>query len=194
MPFITEEIYSYLMPQDDTIMYATYPTYDPSLSFPYEEDEVERMKEAIRSIRQVRLQMNVPTKQKAEVIVVSEDPAVRATFEDGASFLKMLASASEIMVRENDEGISENAVNLPIRDGHIRIPLEELVDFEKERERLTKEKKRLEGEIKRCQGKLNNQGFVAKAPAAVVEEEKTKLAKYQSLMDEVEKSLAGLAN
>ena len=98
------------------------------------------------------------------------------------------------MVRENDEGISENAVNLPIRDGHIRIPLEELVDFEKERERLTKEKKRLEGEIKRCQGKLNNQGFVAKAPAAVVEEEKTKLAKYQSLMDEVEKSLAGLAN
>ncbi|MCF0135038.1 MAG: valine--tRNA ligase, partial [Lachnospiraceae bacterium] len=192
MPFITEEIYSYICPEDETIMYAPYPAYRDEMNFPAEEDEVERMKEAIRNIRAIRLQMNVPPRQKAEVIVVSTDPKVRETFEIGASFLTMLASASSIKVQADDAGIPDSAVNLPVRDGHIRIPMEQLVDLAAEKARLEKEKKRLEGELKRLEGKLSNQGFLAKAPAAVIEEEKAKQNKYRSLMDEVEKSLAKL--
>ena len=94
--------------------------------------------------------------------------------------------------KNTDAGISENAVTIPIRDAKVRIPLEELVDFAAEKERLLKEKKRLEGELKRVSGKLSNQGFLAKAPAAVIEEEKAKQVKYQALMDQVEESLAKL--
>ena len=190
--FISEEIFSYLEPEQETIMYAAWPTYDEAMNFPEEEEEVERMKEAIRGIRGVRLQMNVPAKQKTEVMIVSASEKVRDTFTQGAAFLAPLASATKVTVFETDEAVPQNAVSIPITGGQVRIPLDQLVDMEAEKQRLLKEKKRLEGELKRVAGKLSNQGFLAKAPAALVEEERAKQAKYQSLMDEVEKSLAAL--
>lgn len=189
MPFITEEIYSYLAPQEESLMIAPWPEYTEALSFPEEEDQVERMKEAIRGIRNVRTQMNVPPKTKTQVYVVSEAPAVRAVFEGGAAFLRPLASASAIMVCENADGIPENAVSIPVREATLRIPLDQLVDTSVEKARLEKEKERLLGEVSRIEKKLSNEGFVAKAPARVVEEEKEKLGKYQAQLQQVEDSL-----
>ena len=192
MPFITEEIYNKLRPEEETIMFAKWPEYSEDRNFPKEEEAVERMKEAIRGIRETRRQMNVPPKQKADVIVVSSDEKVRRIFEDGASFLGHLAFATKVTVQADMTGIADNAASIPIRDGLIRIPLEQLVDFEKEKARLLKEKKRLEGELKRSAGKLSNKGFLAKAPQSVIEEEKEKAEKYRALMDQVEDSLKKL--
>jgi len=192
MPYITEEIYSYLEPSEETIMLGPWPVYDEAMNFPEEEDAVERMKEAIRGIRNTRTAMNVEAKTKTEVIVVSADEKVRSIFEDGAAFLKPLMMATDVRVLENADSVPENAVSIPIRDGVVRIPLEELVDFEAEKARLSKEKTRLEGELKRVRGKLSNPGFVSKAPEKVINEEKEKEAKYQALMDQVLESLKAL--
>ena len=192
MPFITEEIYSYLCPEEETIMFSEWPAYDEAMHFPEEEDEVERMKEAIRGIRNVRSQMNVPPKQKAQVIVVSEQERVLDIFRRGGSFLAPLAFATEVSVQADRTGIPESAVTIPIREAVICIPLDQLVDLEKERERLTKERQRLEGEIARVEKKLSNQGFISKAPASVVDEEKAKGDKYRSLLEQVETSLRNL--
>ena len=192
MPFITEEIFSYLCPEEETIMYAAWPVYRDEMNFPAEENEVERMKEAIRGIRNIRTQMNVPPKQKAQVIVVSADEKVQDIFRRGGSFLAPLAFATEVTVQADRTGISESAVTVPIQDGTVCIPLDQLVDLEKERERLLKEKKRLEGEITRVEKKLGNPGFVSKAPAQVIEEEKAKGEKYRSMLEQVENSLKNL--
>ena len=189
MPFITEELYSYIRPEEETIMYAAWPQYREDWSFPQDAEEVEAMKEAIRGIRNVRTQMNVPPKQKAEVIFVSEDAHTRSIFERGASFLAPLAFASEVKVQENTDGISETAVSIPLQKAAAFIPLEQLVDLDKERARLQKENARLEQEISRTSKKLSNAGFVSKAPAAVVEEERKKLAKYEDMKRQVEEQL-----
>ncbi len=192
MPFITEEIFSYLCPEEETIMYAAWPVYRDEMNFPAEENEVERMKEAIRGIRNIRTQMNVPPKQKAQVIVVSADEKVQDIFRRGGSFLAPLAFATEVTVQADRTGISDSAVTVPIQDGTVCIPLDQLVDLDKERERLLKEKKRLEGEITRVEKKLGNPGFVSKAPAQVIEEEKAKGEKYRSMLEQVENSLKNL--
>ncbi len=192
MPFITEEIDSYLEPEKDTIMFAAWPQYEESLHFAAEEEEVERMKEAIRGIRNVRSQMNVPPKQKAQVIVVSANEKVQDIFRRGGSFLAPLAFATQVSVQADRGGIPDSAVSIPIQDGTVFIPLEQLVDLAKERERLEKEKARLEGEIARVEKKLANAGFVAKAPAQVVEAEKAKGEKYRSLLEQVNENLNNL--
>ena len=173
-------------------MYAAWPVYRDEMNFPAEENEVERMKEAIRGIRNIRTQMNVPPKQKAQVIVVSADEKVQDIFRRGGSFLAPLAFATEVTVQADRTGISDSAVTVPIQDGTVCIPLDQLVDLEKERERLLKEKKRLEGEITRVEKKLGNPGFVSKAPAQVIEEEKAKGEKYRSMLEQVENSLKNL--
>lgn len=192
MPFITEEIYSYLRPSEDTIMYAAWPTYDEARSFPAEEEEVERMKEAIRGIRNARSQMNVPPKQKTQVTVVSAEPHVQDIFRRGAAFLAPLAFATKVEVQADRTGIAENALTIPIQEGAVCIPLEELVDTEKEKERLNKEKQRLLGEIERVEKKLQNESFISKAPAQVVDAERAKAEKYRSLLAQVENSLESL--
>lgn len=133
MPFITEELYSYIRPQEETIMYAAWPKYREDWSFPQETEEVEAMKEAIRGIRNIRTQMNVPPKQKSQVIFVSEDAATRRIFENGAEFLVPLAFASEVKVQNDMTGISETAVSIPLHLATAFIPLEQLVDLEKEK-------------------------------------------------------------
>ena len=192
MPFITEELYSYIRPQEETIMYAAWPKYREDWSFPQETEEVEAMKEAIRGIRNIRTQMNVPPKQKSQVIFVSEDAATRRIFENGAEFLAPLAFASEVKVQNDMAGISETAVSIPLHLATAFIPLEQLVDLEKEKSRLQKEWDRLAKEIERTAKKLENSGFVSKAPQAVVEEERKKKAKYEAMQQQVEEQLRRL--
>ncbi len=190
MPFITEELYSYLHPEEPTIMYAEWPKYREEWHFPAEAEEVEAMKEAIRGIRNVRTKMNVSPKQKTTVTFVSKDEHTQDIFRGGSKFLAPLAFASAVKVQDNMDGIEETAVSIPLHRATAFIPLEELVDLAKEKERLQKEKEKWEKEIARLGGKLANPGFVQKAPAAVVEEERRKLEKYKETCQQVVEQLA----
>jgi len=189
MPFITEEIFSGLPTGEESIMISAWPTYDEALSFEADEKRMGIVMDAIRSVRNIRSQMNVVPSKKAKLIIVTENKAV---FEGTGTYFEKLASASETVVTDTKDGIDENAVNVVVEGATIYIPLDELVDREKEIERLEKELKTLEGEIKRVEGKLGNAGFVAKAPAHVVEEEKAKGEKYAKMLEEVKASLAKL--
>ncbi len=193
MPFITEEIYCTLNPQEETVMTASWPVFDEAWSFPQEEADVERMKEAVRSIRAVRAELQVPPSKKASVYVVSADDAVRETFRSGSVFFATLASANEVHVQEDKEGIADDAVSAVIPQAAIYIPFAELVDIEKEIERLKKEEERLTKEIARSNGMLGNPNFVQKAPEAKVQAEKDKLADYQQMMEQVRTRLEQLS-
>lgn len=150
------------------------------------------MKEAVRGIRNVRANMNVPNSKKATVYVVSENPKVRDIFERGKVFFSVLSFAGEVVVQSDKAGIAKDAVSTIIPEAAIYIPLAELVDIEKEKERLKKEEARLTKELARVNGMLNNEKFVSKAPAAKIQEEKEKLEKYTQMMDQVKRRLSGL--
>ena len=186
MPFITEEIFSYLPTGEESIMISKWPEYDEALCFEDDEKRMEVVMEAIKAIRNLRTQMNVVPSKKAKVIIVCQDKAV---FEGTEVFFEKLASASETLIQTDKDGIDENAVTAIAPGAEIFIPLDELVDKEKELARLNDEKKRLEGEIKRVEGKLNNPGFVAKAPEKVVAEEKEKGEKYKEMLSKVLESI-----
>ena len=191
MPFITEEIYCNLT-GEESIMLASWPEYREEYSFVREEAAVELMKEAVRGIRNIRAEMNVSPKKKAKVFVVSEKEDVREIFEQGKVFFGTLGYASEVAVQADREGIAEDAVSTMVPDAVIYMPFAELVDIEKEIERLNKEQKKLGGEIKRCEGMLNNERFLSKAPEQKVEEEKEKLSKYRQMLEKVEERLGQL--
>lgn len=193
MPFITEEIYCTLNPEEESVMIASWPKWKEAWDFQAEEASVETIKEAVRQIRAVRTQMNVPPSKKATVYVVSEDTQVRETFEHGKVFFATLGSASEVLVQEDKTGIADDAVSAVIPNASIYIPFAELVDIEKEIARLRKEGERLEKEIARSNGMLNNERFISKAPAAKVQDEKDKLASYQQMMAQVKERLAQLS-
>ena len=150
---------------------------------------METIKEAVRGIRNIRAEMNVSPKKKAQVYVVSESEEVRNIFEQGKVFFATLGYASEVMIQADQTGIGEDAVSAVIPNAVIYMPFAELVDIAKEKERLAKEQKRLTGEIKRCEGMLGNERFISKAPEAKVQEEKDKLAKYQQMLAQVEEQL-----
>ena len=185
MPFITEEIYCTLNPEEESIMIASWPAFTEEWNFQKEEADVERMKEAVRSIRAVRTELQVPPSKKASVYVVSEDDTVLDTFRSGSVFFGTLASANEVHVQKDKEGIADDAVSAVIPQAAIYIPFAELVDIEKEIERLKKEEERLNKEIARSNGMLNNPNFVQKAPEAKVQAEKEKLANYEQMMEQV---------
>ncbi len=194
-PFVTEEIYDKLEnPEgpDGLLIRAEWPLFEERLSFPEEEAETERVKEAVRGIRALRKEMNVPMSRKAKVFVVTKNPEVKRTFEHCMSFFGSLAFASEVLVQEGKEGISEDAVSIVIPEANIYMPFADLVDVEKERERLTKERERLAKEISRSKGMLSNSRFLEKAPEEKVKEEREKLAKYEQMMKQVEERLEGL--
>ena len=191
MPFITEEIYCNLT-GEESIMLASWPEYREEYSFAQEEAAVELMKEAVRGIRNIRAEMNVSPKKKAKVFVVSEKKEVRDIFEQGRVFFGTLGYASEVCVQADKEGIAGDAVSTVVPDAVIYMPFAELVDLEKEIERLKKEQKKLGGEIKRCEGMLNNERFLSKAPEQKVEEEKEKLSKYRQMLEKVEERLGQL--
>ena len=184
MPFITEEIYTYLPTVEGSIVIAQWPHYKEEDNMASEEEMMELAMDGIRNIRNARAEMDVPPSKKAKVIIVPAEgkkSAVEATKE----YFVTLASASTVEIVETEENIPEDAVSVVINGAKIFIPLDELVDFEKEKERLTKEKAKLEGEIKRVNGKLSNQGFLAKAPESLVNEEKVKKEKFEEMMKSV---------
>ncbi len=189
MPFITEEIFGSLEPDEESIMISNWPVYSEERNFTREESDIERIKEAVREIRNVRTEMNVAPSKKATVVVVSESEEVRRAFETGSLFFGSLSYASEVIVQSDISGIPEDAVSVVIPDANIYIPFAELVDIAQESARLKKEEEKLEGEIKRAAGMLANERFTSKAPAEKVQEEKDKLAKYEQMLTEVRKQI-----
>ena len=183
MPFITEEVYSNLIVADkaESIMIADWPEADKVMSSPEDAEMMNTMIDAIRGIRAVRKNMDVAPSRKAHIIVVTSSDKIADMFTQGEGFLERLASVSSLETRTTKDGIPSTAVQAVFGGGEIYIPLEDLIDIAKELERLDKEKTRLDGEIKRLNGKLSNESFVSKAPAAVVEQERAKLAKYEEM-------------
>ena len=192
MPFITEEIFCNIQDEEESIMISDWPVYKEEWSFKQDENAVDTIKAAVRAIRNLRTGMNVPPSKKATVYVVSAKSEIRDIFEASKTFFATLGYASEVFIQDSKNGIDENAVSTLIHDAALYIPLAELVDIDKEIERLEKESGRLAGEIKRASGMLANPKFVDKAPAAKVEEEKAKLAKYTEMKAQVEERLAQL--
>ena len=173
-------------------MISAWPEFKEEWSFQKEEAEVELIKEAVRSIRNVRSSMNVPPSKKAHVIVVSEKPQVREVFEGSKAFFGTLSYASQVTVQEDKSGIGEDAVSALIPDAAVYMPFAELVDLEKEIERLKKEEERLTKELARVNGMLSNEKFISKAPQSKIDEEKEKLEKYTQMMNQVKEHLAAL--
>ena len=192
MPFVTEEIFTTLQDKEASIMVSEWPVYDEARSFKTEEESVEVIKEAVRSIRNLRSGMNVPPSRKAKVYVVSESEKIRKIFEEGRVFFETLSYSNEMIVQSDKMGIEEDAVATVIPDATIYIPFAELVDVEKEIERLKREQTKLEKELARVNGMLANPNFVNKAPEAKINEEKEKQEKYNQMMAQVNERLAQL--
>jgi len=192
MPFVTEEIYCTLNEDADSLMIQPWPEYNEALCFDEEEEAVELIKTGVRNIRNVRAQMNVPPSKKAKVYVVTESKKVADIFNNGNVFFKTLAYAGDVVITESKEGIGDDAVSCVIPEATIYMPFDELVDIDKEIERLTKEKDKLQKELNRSAGMLSNEKFLSKAPAEKIEEEKAKQVKYQQMMEEVTKQLEHL--
>ena len=192
MPFITEEIFCNLS-DEESIMISSWPEYKEEWNFAKEEKAVETIKEAVRGIRNTRSGMNVPPSRKANVYVVTTDAEVADIFEEGKVFFTTLSYAAQVTIQADKTGIADDAVAVLIPKASIYIPFADLVDVEKEIERLKNEEKRLEGELKRVNGMLANEKFVSKAPAAKIAEEKEKLEKYTTMMEQVKERLAQLS-
>ena len=192
MPFITEEIYCTLHPEEESIMISSWPVFKEEWNFAKEEDAVEIIKEAVRGIRNVRTGMNVPPSKKAKVFVTAEDERIRKIFEEGEVFFAPLAHASHVTVQKDKTGIDEDAVSAVTSKAVIYMPFAELVDVEKEIERLKKEEERLMKELARVNSMLGNERFISKAPKTKVDEERAKLERYTSMMEQVKERLAQL--
>ena len=189
MPFITEEIYCALPTGEETIMTSEWPKYSDRLNFPEEEKQMSVICGAIKSIRNIRTEMNVVPSRKASMIIVTDNARL---FEGGTAFFEKLAGAKDVTVTNEEKNIPDGAVSVIVEGAKIFIPMDELIDTEKEKQRLEKEKQRLEAEIERVEKKLSNQGFIAKAPAKLIEEEKEKGVKYKEMYGKVLESLAKL--
>ena len=192
MPFITEEIFCTLQSTEESIMISRWPEYTKAWEFEKEEGEIEIIKEAVRGIRNVRSEMNVPPSRKAQVFVVSENENITNAFTEGKLFFEALAYASEVTIQKDKDGIAEDAVSVVIPNATLYIPFAELVDIKQEIERLQKEEKRLMGELSRVNGMLGNERFISKAPQAKIDEEKEKLQKYTQMMEQVKNRLQQL--
>lgn len=182
MPFITEEIWQQLPHEGESIVIASWPKYDAALSFADAAGEMELIKSALKAVRNQRSEMNIPPSKRAKVIIVTPKKDI---FAQGTTFFEKLAGASEVVIADNADDVAKNSVSCVVESAQIFMPLDDLVDREKELARLNKEKENLESEIKRVEGKLSNQGFIAKAPEKVVEEERRKGEKYKQMLEKV---------
>lgn len=191
-PFITEEIFTSIQSEEETIMLSKWPEFTSEFDFEEDEKAIELMKEAIKNIRNIRAEMNVAPSKKAKVFVVSENEDVRNIFEHGKVFFATLAYASEVVVQADKTGVDDDAVSTVIHNGVIYMPSAELVDIAKEKERLSKEREKLIKEVERVEKKLSNQGFVSKAPEKVIAEEKAKMEKYSTMLKAVEEQIERL--
>ena len=192
MPFITEEIFLTIQSEEESIMISSWPEYSEEREYTKEEKEVEIIKEAVRGIRNIRTEMNVPHSRKALVYVVSDNDDIVSAFNDGKLFFTSLAMASEVIIQGDKSGIADDAVSVVIANATIYMPFADLVDIEAEIARLTKEEERLNSEIARCKGMLSNEKFISKAPEAKVNAEKEKLANYEQMLSQVSERLNSL--
>ena len=183
MPFVTEEIYTKLYNDDESIMISKWPEYDEKYNYQKDEDEIEKFKTIITEIRNIRNNMNVHPSRKSKLIIVTD--SYKDLVNESEELFKKLGFASEIELKDNKDGIPQNAVSV-VTDGiEIFMPFEDLVDISAEKERLEGEKTKLEAEVMRAEKMLSNPGFVNKAPEAKINEEKAKLAKYKEMLDSV---------
>ena len=190
MPFVTEEVYTKLYNNDESIMISEWPKYKEKLNFAKEEDEIEMIKSIIGEIRNIRNNMNVHPSRKSKLICVTEK--YDKLIEESKEFLKKLGFANEIIIQKDKKDIPENSFSIIQKDLEIYIPFEDLVDIEAEKERLEKEKERLEKEVLRGEKMLSNPGFINKAPESKVKEEKEKLSKYKEMLENTIERLNGM--
>ena len=192
MPFITEEIYSALVPEEESLMMSSWPEHKDERNFLADENVMEHVKAITRGIRNTRSEMDVPNSRKTKVYVVCEDKGIGAGIEGMKDSVMPLMMANDIIISETKQGVDDSAVSVVVPDAVVYLPMEELVDFEQERERLKKEEERLTKEIRRAEGMLANEKFVSKAPEAKVQAERDKLEKYTQMLAQVKERMAGL--
>ena len=190
MPFVTEKIYKELYNNDESIMIAKYPEYDKGLEFKDEEEKVEVLKEIITGIRNVRATMNVHPSKKSKLIFVTKD--YEKVIKESEEFLKKLGFSDEIVIQETKQDIPQNAINVVAKGLEVFMPFEDLVDIKEEIERLEKEKAKVLVEKEKTDKMLSNPGFIAKAPACKVEEEKAKQAKFNEIIASIDERINGL--
>ena len=191
MPFITEEIFDSLT-DEESIMISEYPKKREEFCFKAEENSIENVKSAVRAVRTVRKEMDVPVKKKAQVFILAKDRDIASTFDGAEDIFGLLCGASGLSVTCEASDIPDNSVSAVIDGATVYMPLSELVDTEKERARLLSEKDRLLSELKRSESMLSNERFISKAPAAKVEEERQKKLKYEDMLKTVEERLSSL--
>ncbi len=194
MPFVTEEIYSKLIPEEESLMMSTWPVYDEALDCPEAENILSHYKDIVKGIRNLRAERDVPNSRKATIYVVSDNEELLGGLNGLRAAARLMASANDMVLQKDKDGIADDAVSFVVPDATVYVPMEELVDLAQEKERLEKEEKRLDGEIARCEGMLNNPNFVNKAPAEKVQDEKEKLEKYTQMMAQVKERLKGLGD
>ncbi|OZV11051.1 valine--tRNA ligase [Tissierella sp. P1] len=192
MPFITEEIWQHLPDNDRPLILSSWPIYKDELNFPESEEAIEFIKSGIKGIRNARAEMNIVPSKKSTQIFVTKNEKIKNIINYGQRYFLNLASAEEIEIRDTKDGIGEDNISVVLDRCEVFLPLKDLIDFEKEIERLGKEKEKLEGEIKRVVGKLSNEGFVKKAPEKVVAEEKEKQKKYEEMLEKVMERLESI--
>ena len=190
MPFITEKIYTKLYNEDESIMISNWPKYEKKYNFKDEEQKIEKIKEIIIGIRNIRNNMNVHPSKKSKLVFVTEE--YKNVIENSKTFLEKLGFANEIIVQNDKAGIDSNAISILLDGIETYIPFEELVDLEAEKQRLQEEKQKLIYEVERCEKMLSNPGFVNKAPEAKVNAEKEKLEKYKAMLENTEERLKKL--
>ncbi len=191
MPFITEEIYSNLETGDESIMISDWPTVADGVLYPDDEQVFQTAMEIIRSIRNIRSEMNIPLGRKAKAILVTKNMALVGAFQTEEGNFKRLAALSEIQIQSDLSGVDDTAIALVVDGAEIYLPLADLIDLDKEVERLEKERANLLNEVDRVQKKLKNEGFTSKAPAAVIDSERDKELSYKEMLVKIEERLQG---
>ena len=190
MPYITEEIWQALPNREDALIVSKWPEYKEDLVFEKEERATEYIENAIREIRNARSEMNIENSKKSNTLVYTKDPEVKEIFEEMKGLLLSLGYSNSVEITDDEGRKNSENIAIVLDRAEIQLPLKELVDFEKELKRLQKDKKDAEAELKRAKGKLSNQGFVSKAPAKLIEEEKEKVTKYEEILKTVEEQIA----
>lgn len=194
MPFITEEIWQSLPKRKTALIVAPWPVFNEEYNFTSEEAAIEYVEDAIKSIRNTRSNMNIENSRKANVIILTKDKKVEEILSRNKDQFLNLAYAKSISITEDENIKNKDQVSIVIDKAEILLPLADLIDFEKELERLNNEKKEAEAEKKRAEGKLKNQGFISKAPEKLVEEERAKVKKYSEIIKNIDENIGQIKN
>lgn len=185
MPFITEEIWSHLPGDEDALIASNWPEYKAEFEFDRSRGDIEYIKNAIKNIRNARLEMDIAPSRKSPIVFITKDEHTKDIILSGERYFQNLSGAEEVVIEDSKDNIPEQNISVVLDKAEAFLPLKDLIDFEKELERLEKEEEKLEGELKRVNSKLSNEAFVSKAPEAVVEGERAKKEKYENMMEKV---------